>query len=94
MVKLINPFFSVSCHGKFAGCVYQTGLYGQIVRAHVPQRKHPSEAQWLQNYYFGQAADAWRLLTDEQKAEYNSRASKLKMTGFNLYIKENIQHPE
>ena len=94
MVKIINPFFSVSCHGKFAGCVYQSSPNGQIVRTHVPQRKKPSEAQRQQNYFFGTAADAWRLLTDEQKAEYNSRASKLKMTGFNLYIKENIQHPE
>lgn len=92
MVKLINPFFSESSRGKFSGCVYQTSKYGQIVRTDVPQRYKPTDLQRLQNYYFGEAADSWRVLTDEQKTEYNQKASKLKMTGFNLYIKENILH--
>lgn len=93
MVKVINPFFSVSCRGKFSGCVYQSGRWGQIVRTHVPQRYKPTALQLQQNYYFGVASDEWRDLTDEQREEYNRRAVGMKMTGYNLYIKENIQHP-
>jgi len=93
MVKVINPLFSNSAHGRVNGLVYQTGPYGQFVRGHVPQHGKPTEKQLQQNYFFGQAADSWRELTDEQKAEYNTRAVNLHMTGFNLYIKENIQHP-
>lgn len=93
MVKVINPFSSVSCHGKVGGMVYQSGRWGQIVRTHVPQRFKPTEAQLQQNYFFGAAADAWRELSAEEKEEYRQRAVPLKMTGFNLYIKENIQHP-
>lgn len=93
MVLLINPLFSNSAHGKMGGIVYQTGQYGQIARVHVPQHKKPSAAQIQQNYFFGMAADAWREQTDEQKAEYNTRAVPLRITGFNLFIKENIEHP-
>jgi len=93
MVKLINPLFSNSAHGKMGGIVYQCNRWGQIARVHVPQRYKPSEKQYQQNFFFGVAADNWRDLTDEQKAELNTRAVPLQMTGFNLYIKENIQHP-
>lgn len=93
MVKVINPFLSVECRGKFGGCIYQTGLYGQYVRGYVPQTFKPTEAQLLQNYLFGVAADKWRLLSDEEKEELNRRANPMKMTGFNLYIKENIKSP-
>lgn len=93
MVKLINPLFSSSAHGRLGGLIYEVGPFGQYAKAHVPQHGKPTAAQLQQNAFFGNAADAWRLLTDEQKAEYNSRAVALQMSGFNLYIKENIQHP-
>ena len=93
MVKVINPLFCNEAHGRVGGLIYQTGPYGQFVKGHVPQHKKPTEAQLLQNYYFGVAADSWRDLTDEQKAEYNVRAVPFRISGFNLYIKENIQHP-
>ncbi|GAG94987.1 unnamed protein product, partial [marine sediment metagenome] len=91
--KLINALFSHSAHGRVGGIVYQTGPGGQYARTHVPQRYKPSTAQRQQNYFFGVAADAWRSLSDEEKAELNTRASKINISGFNLYIKENIQHP-
>jgi len=93
MAKVINPFGSISAHGKFAGLIFQSGRWGQIIKGHVPQRKKPSKLQLVQNYLFGVTADEWRLLTDEQKEEWNKKASGKKMTGFNLYIKENMKHP-
>ena len=93
MVKVINPLFSNEARGRCGGLVYQTGIYGQFCRTHVLQRYRPTDLQKQQNNFFGVAADQWRLLSDEQKAEYNFRARNLTMTGFNLYIKENIEHP-
>lgn len=93
MAIVINPFGSISAHGKFGGLIYQSGKWGQIVKGHVPQRGKPSKLQLIQNYLFGITADKWRLLTDEQKEEWDKKASGLKMSGFNLYIKENIRTP-
>lgn len=94
MAKVINPFGSVSAHGRIGGLVFQTGRWGQIVKGHVPQRGAPTKKQYNQNYLFGLAADDWRFLTDEEQEEWNIKARGKRMTGFNLYIKENIFHPE
>lgn len=93
MVKLVNPLFSNSAAGKCGGLIYQTGKYGQYAKGHVPQHKKPTEAQLQQNFFFGEASDAWRILTPEQKQEWNIKAYGSGMSGYNLYIKENIQHP-
>lgn len=93
MVKTINPLFSSSVSGKVGGLIFQTSQYGTRAITYTPQRKKPTEKQIQQNFYFGQVADNWRLEPQEVKTEYNNRAKGLKMTGFNLYIKENIQHP-
>lgn len=90
MVKVLNPLFSNTAHGKLGNIVYQGNAYSQIVRVHVPQRHRPSASQLEWNYKFGVTADNWRVLTEEQKNEYNARAVPFNMTGFNLYIKENI----
>lgn len=93
MVKCINPLFSNSAKGRIGGLVYQTGKHGQICRTHVLQRYKPTVLQRQQNNFFGVAADNWRLLTDEEKAPYILRAKGTVMTGYNLFIKETIQHP-
>ena len=93
MVKVINPLFSNSARGRVGGLIFQVGRSGQYVKGHVLQHGRPTEAQRQQNYFFGVAADSWRLLTDEQKQEWNVRAYGLHMSGFNLYIKKNIEHP-
>jgi len=93
MAKVIGPLFCLSAHGKVGPLIYETGQFGQYVKGDTPQRKKPTEAQRQQNYFFGVCADLWRSENDATKAEYDSRALSLHMTGFNLYIKENIQHP-
>ncbi len=90
MAKTVNPLFSLSAAGKLGGLIYQTGRYGSYVKAHVPQRFKPSALQLQHNYAFGVTADNWRVLSDQQKVELNERAGPMKMTGFNLYIKENF----
>lgn len=93
MVKVINPLFSNSAHGRLGGLVYQTSQQGQIVKGYVPQHRKPTEAQIQQNYFFGIVSDAWRELTPEQQEVWNLQAQGTKLSGYNLYIKENIQHP-
>jgi len=93
MVKVTNPLFSHGASGRMGGIVYQTGMYGAYVKTYTPQRKLPTAKQYQQNYFFGVASDQWRNESQEVKDEYKERASKMKLTGYNLYIKENIQHP-
>lgn len=93
MAKVIGPCFSITAQGKLGALIFETGPSGAYVKGHTPQRKKPTPAQIQQNTFFGTAADNWRELTPAQKAEYNERAGTLQMTGFNLYIKENIEHP-
>ncbi len=88
MAKVLNPLFSLSASGRFGNIVYESGRYGPYVKVHVPQRKKPTERQLEQNFRFGMAADAWRLLTDSEKDEYRKKSSHLQMTGFNLFIRE------
>lgn len=93
MVKVINPLFSNSAHGRMGGLVYQTGRFGQTVRTHVLQRYKPTTLQRQQNYFFGVAVDNWRLLSQPEKDVYINRAKRLNMTGYNLFIQETIEHP-
>ncbi|GAH57252.1 unnamed protein product, partial [marine sediment metagenome] len=88
------PLCSLDAHGRVGGLIFEGGPYGQYVKTHVPQRGRPTAAQLYQNYLFGVAADKWRTLTDEKKELWNKDAAGMQMTGFNLYIKRNIHHPE
>lgn len=93
MVKLIGALFSNIARGKFGAIVYQTGNFGQIATTFTPQRKKPTQAQKDLNYAFGATADNWRNLTAEQKQVWIDNAKGMRMTGYNLYIKENIIIP-
>ena len=75
------------------GIVYQGGPYGATCRTHTLQRYKPTALQIQQNYFFGIAADNWRILTQEEKDVYIERAKGMYMSGYNLFIKETIQHP-
>lgn len=90
MVRCKGPLGSLQAHGKMGCLIYEVGMYGQYAKMHTPQRKRPSDLQKIQNYKFGVTADKWRVLSDEDKALWNKKATGMKMTGFNLYIKTYI----
>jgi len=90
MVQLINPLFSNTASGRLGGLVYSGNQYGQYVKAYTPQHRKPTGLQLKYNFCFGICADKWRLLTTEQKQDYIDRAKGQQMTGFNLWIKENL----
>ena len=48
--------------------------------------KTATQQNWRQ--VFTDGVIAWQSLTNEQKQVYNKRASKLHMTGYNLFLKE------
>lgn len=84
---------SVAIHGRVANVVFQTGPHGCIARGYVPQRKGPSDLQKKQNRLFGVVSDQWRVLSDEEKKKWDQKASNMKITGYNLYLKENMKNP-
>ena len=90
MVKLLNPLFSNSAHGRLANIVYESGPYGQYAKVHTPQKNKPAQSQYEHNLAFGEVSESWKELTDEQKKNWNVKARGMKMSGFNLYVKENI----
>lgn len=49
-----------------------------------------TEAQQAQRARYKAGFEAWRLLTNEQKQVYNKRAVNYKISGYNLFMKENI----
>lgn len=52
-----------------------------------------TQAQQQVRQKYGQLVEQWRALTQAQKEEYNERAKSLKISGWNLFIKENLVVP-
>jgi len=46
--------------------------------------------QMRQRKRFADAHDAWIALPQEKRNEYNERARNMKMTGYNLFVKEYV----
>jgi len=78
------------------------GIYGIYQRYHVKGKvksrklkfyspyNPQSLAQQEQRARYKAGFEAWRLLTIEQKSVFNIRAKKYKISGYNLFMKENI----
>jgi len=54
----------------------------------IPSR---TEKQLEQRRVFAEVIKAWQALSPEKKAEYNRRGWRMKMSGFNLFVKENAK---
>ena len=93
MVKLLNPLFSNSAHGRVANIIYEGGPYGPYAKVHTKQRHKPTQSQIEHNLAFGIVSESWKELTDEQRESWNINARGKRMSGFNLYVKENIIIP-
>jgi len=72
--------------------IYQTQptSKGRIVRRlklYSPTNPR-TEAQQAHRQKYGEAVEAWRDLTDEQKLVYNKKAKGRPLSGYNLFVKE------
>jgi hypothetical protein len=94
MTKLIAPLGSHSASGSIAGAfTYSNRKSGAQVRFQKKQKDVITEARTEQRELYSSAVAGWNDLTDEEKDVYKNRAKNLQMSGYNLYIKENISTP-
>lgn len=94
MPKAKSPLFN-EIRGSFKNMDIRTLKDGTIELSMLRIPSNPrTEAQQAQRKVYGQAVEGWRGLTEEEKAEYNERAIPLKISGWNLYMKEFEAPPE
>ncbi|HPS57382.1 MAG TPA: hypothetical protein PK514_04690 [Spirochaetota bacterium] len=81
----LNPMFQN--HSGRMGRIVHYSLFGkQYCRIHVIPKNPRTECQQAVRRTFADAVNSWRRLLPEQKAEYNRKARKKRMRGYNLYI--------
>jgi len=83
MAKAKSPLMSFEASGKFGErLVFSKRKSGQQVRFQRAQKDKDSEARTAQRYIYTGGVSAWKLLNDEEKGVYNSRAKDKHMTGY------------
>ena len=88
MPKAKSPLFK-EIRGSFKNMDIRTLKDGTIEISMLRIPSNPrTEAQQAQRLKYGQAVEGWRGLSEEAKGEYNERATPLKISGWNLYMKE------
>jgi len=80
---------------KLYGGIYQRkrtneGYRTSRMRAYRPTNPQ-TVPQELTRSNFADAMSSWGGLTPEEQAPYNKRARRLKMSGYNLYVREYLQ---
>lgn len=98
MAKVKGALHSDSAGGKFAcQMIFRRGKQGAVVtKFYKPGSANPfvpSEAQLFQREKYGQAVEAWRALTSEEKAVFNEQAKSLDLSGWNLFFKQYTPTP-
>lgn len=90
MAKILGPLHSISAAGSFGPrLTFSNRKSGQQVRIQKAQVYTPNTAQQTAREAYAAAYAGWNDLSDEEKQEYKDRAGAT-MTGYNLYMKENI----
>ncbi len=96
-------FNSCQVLGKVGAVVYQRvkpGL-GNVasdpsmtlqVRRHVPTNTSNTPAQQARRARFANAVAAWHALDTATKQDYNQRANRQRVTGYNLFISERLRY--
>ena len=70
--------------------VFSQRKSGQQVRFQKAQKDIITSSRTSHRYKYNVAVSSWNNLSALQKDVYNDRADSLKMTGYNLFMKENI----
>jgi hypothetical protein len=93
MAKIEGPLMSIEAHGTIGSrLTFSSRKTGQQVRFQNRQVDAQSSAQLEQRYLFDLWRKRWSELSSASQKEYNDRtiSEQLNMTGYNLFIKENI----
>lgn len=86
MAKVVNPLMSISATGQLGGTIIFAGL-GKGSRAY--KLKPPKgTGNPVRKTHYSNGCAAWKALTNEQKNSFVEAAKPLKLTGFNLYMRD------
>ncbi|HOW83648.1 MAG TPA: hypothetical protein PK573_13885 [Spirochaetota bacterium] len=81
----LNPVFT-GMSGTVGRFVFYRWNDRTVMRLYVVPRNPDTPAQRANRGLFRDAMKAWQALADDEKAAWNRRASRLGMTGHNLFI--------
>ncbi len=95
MAKVNGPLMSESASGNFGKAMeFRRTLNGHVVtRQHRPGSvtpAQPSAAQLTQRTKYADAASQWQALTVSERLAYSDQAKPQKITGWNLYLSEQL----
>lgn len=96
--KTISLPFSGDCiagiSGRLGDRVYYLRNNRQCVRSHVTPANPRTERQQQGRARFAGLVARWRSLGPAHKGRWNSRAKRLNMSGYNLFISVNMKKQE
>jgi len=85
-----SPFFS-EIRNAFKNLEVRTRRNRKIeIGVYRFPRNPRTEAQQKVRTAYGKCVEAWKKLSPEEKADYDSRAEPLGISGFNLFVKEHL----
>jgi hypothetical protein len=91
MAKVKGPLMSMTASGHFKNrLTYSQRKTGAQVRMQHPQKDKITTARTAWRDNFKTAVAAWNALTTDEKIAYNVRAVSKNITGYNLFLHENI----
>lgn len=88
MAKTKNALFSTTAKGKVGPLVVENNKKTQYIKTNIKPKDKKTPKQLKKRKLYGQAVAYWKAFTPQEKKEYNVRAKPLKISGFNLFIKE------
>lgn len=90
-MKVTGPLMSMNASGKIGGrLVFSQRASGQMARFQRAQKDVQTVARTTQRALYTSAVNGWLALSDNDRELWRLRALNMHMTGYNLYIKENI----
>ena len=88
MAKIRGPLLSQEARGKIAErLVFSLRSSGQQARFQNKQKDVITEFRTTQRAYYLAAVDAWNLLSNPEKQEWQDQALSKHYTGYNLFVK-------
>lgn len=91
MAKVKGGLFSLEAKGSIGNALnYQMPPGGGIVRLKSKSGGQPSAAQLARRAAYKSLVASWQALTQTQKQVYKDSAKNMGITGWNLYLKQNL----
>ena len=91
MAKVTNPLMSYSASGSISHLLnFQNQAGQQIARQYKATNKHASPSQKINRLRYATTSNDWLKLPIEIRQDYVKRAEKHKLSGFNLFLKEQL----